>query len=794
MKRTKRIGTGLSATALMVLGAVGCLSRPVNQQEPTTKVNFTTNLSQRAVDKIDLLLMIDNSSSMGDKQAILAEAVPVLLQRLIQPNCVTPEGEVRGASDPKGTAEGNYNCPDGTKPEFKPIVDIHIGLISSSLGDFGAETYLVDVGGGQTRSAAVCPSADSTGPTRRNDLGRLLNVSTDGSVAEASPSNFLAWFPKDAEANAPKVESGEVPANPTENTAALEAAFKKLVVGVGQNGCGLEAQLESIYRFLVQPDPWERVVVNNGRAAYEGIDATLLRQRADFLRPDSLVAVVALTDEDDSSSDPLAISGFGWGFMSQVFPGSSVVRQQGFGTTAPKPTQACAQNPTDPQCSSCGFDEFKGDPGCQPAAYYPDEDESLNVRFHLMKKRFGVDPQYPLKRYFDGFTNERIPDRAGEHDANGAYTGVPTCVNPLFAGELPKADGADLCNLPLGTRTKEQIFFAIVGGAPQDLLHFKEGDAEASKLSEGDWRKLVGNDPEKYDYSGQDPRMIQSTTPRTERQVKEGELRDWDTKKQDLQYACTFPLPTARDCSATSNSGNCDCFLADAQGSVADTPLCEPKAGAAGTFTQKHAKAYPTVREYALARKLGENGIAASLCPIQLDPKRSQEATYGYNPAVAVIVDRLKNALTAQCLPQKLTRDPEGNVPCLVLATLGDKGPQQGSCEAKNLEQPDPEVLAKFREQERERVGGGAAAEEVAQFPVCVVPQLAVGDGQSCGEQGAPVWCYLEGQPPCNTGTRPQQLLFSKGADNLKRVRYSLQCIQQFGSGVAAGDGARDGG
>ena len=42
--------------------------------------------------KVDLLFMIDNSASMGDKQAVLADAVPKLLIGLLQPKCVGPNG------------------------------------------------------------------------------------------------------------------------------------------------------------------------------------------------------------------------------------------------------------------------------------------------------------------------------------------------------------------------------------------------------------------------------------------------------------------------------------------------------------------------------------------------------------------------------------------------------------------------------------------------------------------------------------------------------------------------------
>ena len=74
--------------------------------------------------------------------------------------------------------------------------------------------------------------------------------------------------------------------------------------GIGESGCGLEAQLESAYRFLSQPDPWASVKLDQAnQAAYVGVDDTLLAQRKAFLRPDSLVVVVMLTDEDDSSAE-----------------------------------------------------------------------------------------------------------------------------------------------------------------------------------------------------------------------------------------------------------------------------------------------------------------------------------------------------------------------------------------------------------------------------------------------------------------------------------------------------------
>src|SRR5687767_13961990 len=63
-------------------------------------------LTQTAVDKADLLFMIDNSISMADNQDILAKAVPVLVQRLVDPIC----------TDDQGNPTGDGSSVDGCTP------------------------------------------------------------------------------------------------------------------------------------------------------------------------------------------------------------------------------------------------------------------------------------------------------------------------------------------------------------------------------------------------------------------------------------------------------------------------------------------------------------------------------------------------------------------------------------------------------------------------------------------------------------------------------------------------------
>lgn len=822
MKWTNRLGRWMvaggawTATAL-VLGAAGagCLSRPVGQQPPTTKVNFTSKVSQQAVDKIDLLFAIDNSASMGDKQLILAEAVPNLLEGLLRPLCVDEKGNPepgRTRAEPTGEAPA-YGCPQGSKPEFAPITDMHIGIVSSSLGSLGGD---------------ICPADE---PNKENDdRGRLVNRSKDDpskGVAAAAPSDFLAWFPQSKQNEDTKRHPP--PANPIRTIEELSAAFTEMIEGNGERGCGFEAQLESVYRFLIQPDPWETISVDeHGQARLDGIDVGLLKQRAEFLRPDSLVAVIMLTDEDDSSADPLALGGQGWAFMSKRFPGSNIFRPNSLnGTTAPRATSACAENPGSEDCTSCGFQttskggcdpskpecqKINNDPNCKASGkpgedgdgfrgYYASDDDELNVRFHDMKRRYGIDPQYPIERYVHGFTRTKVPNREAEHvtpESNGGprqiapYTSTGACTNPLFAAKLPTEPGEDLCNLPVGTRTPDLVFFAVVGGVPNQLLHFDPNDPEASRITEEDWVKILGRNPAAYDLTGIDPHMIQSVEPRTKHGLggADAEMgsngddpihgREWNTEKQDLQFACTFALPERLQKTCVDGDNSCDC----APNTVGNPPLCGPN------NLQVKAKAYPTIREFQVVRELGDQGVVASLCPIQLDDPEAPD--YGYKPAVAAIIDRLKNALTVQCLPQQLTPTEEG-VPCLVLAQLSPETDTGGGCGSLGLEEPSADILDVFQQQQRAESGNvGEGGVDLSARTVCVVPQEVVARGESCEDLPDQMrWCYVENDPEANrnpAGRCPQALLFSEATKKLAGTIFSLQCINQFAAGEAAGE------
>jgi hypothetical protein len=116
---------------------------------------------------------------------------------------------------------------------------------------------------------------------------------------------------------------------------------------------------------------------------------------------------------------------------------------------------------------------------------------------------------------------------------------------------------------------------------------------------------------------------------------------EWDPSKAtrtpsaDLQYACVFDLGSPKVC--PMGRSDCDCPPEDVQAGI-QNPLCQ---GAAGTQTR--AKAYPGTRELQVLQGLGEQAIVASVCPSNLSDET--KADYGYRPAIAAIIERLRNPL-----------------------------------------------------------------------------------------------------------------------------------------------------
>src|SRR5580658_10143142 len=217
--------------------------------------------------KIDLLFDIDNSASMGDKQQYLLLAIPDLIDGLVNPNCIDhATGAVVGKS-----MQG-AGCAQGSQPEFPAVTDMHIGIVSSSLGPRLSEmdpTLVTGVCNDPQQAQAPFGGVNAHMDDHAHLLSRSLTgvalALVEGAVADAA-SGFLYWYPEAANMMGTMVGiNGPAtgPATPIQTAGApgvpmtLEGDFGSLVSGVGVFGCGIESQMESWYRFLVQPDPYE---------------------------------------------------------------------------------------------------------------------------------------------------------------------------------------------------------------------------------------------------------------------------------------------------------------------------------------------------------------------------------------------------------------------------------------------------------------------------------------------------------------------------------------------------------
>lgn len=575
------------------------------------------------VETVDLLFVVDNSVGVADQQRLLADAVGALMNDLSLPPCIA-DGARRARND-----EGQ--CPAGSEPLFSGPIDVHAGVITSSLGG---------------RGSATCHRDDPSGDY--DDQGHLLPFVRPDLPAWADPdgTGFVSW----------RSDSGE----PED---ALVDPLLEQIRHVGQQGCGFESQMEAWYRFLVDPSPPASVAIDGSQSVAFGVDEELLAERRAFLRPGGVVAVVVLTDEDDCS----ALSG------GDYYPNAAY----GYLTMDPAfqmavSTEVCADDPNDKCCFSCLQAPPKGCEAeaqvCSTYEKLPPEADAANVRCFDQKRRFGIDLLYPTERYVAGLTQARIID---------ARYGSPV-YNPLMV------DPEDTTR----SRDPARVFFSGIVGVPWQNLATEQSlnsddtleYLDASELSRasvdtGDgmvsrWDLMVG-EPGLPESSlpclyGDDPRcgaavvppldpfMVSSIGPRPsgtrhpltgDRIVPVGSEdplanaingHEFDTSvaepagsglvNNQLQYACLYPLPTPVNC-----DGDEPCECADEPSR--DRPTCQPPEGGPVTTTQYFEGATPAPRILQVMKDLGPQALPASVCPkTQLDA--TLDPQHGYNPAL----------------------------------------------------------------------------------------------------------------------------------------------------------------
>lgn len=627
-------------------------ANPSNDAPDPTSPGEMPVASGEAPQRVDLLFVIDNSLGMADKQLLLSETVPDLVRRLQSPPCITRDGlVVERPVDPDAP------CISGAQREFRPITDIHVGLITSSLGGYGAY--------------ADCTENSQMNSEQNVDMAHLLGSRERGAafVPHVVEQPFLTW---------------------NGSTRASEADFTGLVMSAGEQGCGWEAPLEAWVRFLVDPYPYltiERRPCNAGdesdscagpAVGDDGellVDQVVLNQRAAFVRPDSLLSIVLFSDENDCSFRP---SGQSWRF-------AQTINENGSYNPAYKGTAACGEpeyGPNHACCHSCADTGLPPDgcpravtpdgltvgQGCEDPRYSIDSlDDHPNLRCWEQKRRFGVDQLFPVERYVNALRLPRLCPFADDLDP-----GSPACAedglsvdNPLFAG---------------GREQSHIVLAGIVGVPWQDLAVEVNGPNPLEYRVDGvaddglDWDWILG-DPEPADgiWRPEDPLMREAIEPRSGTSPATGEElagpdapfmanssngHEWViSDNSDLQYACVFPLRTPRECMSLQEYAeareeglavpSCTCTVFGEE--RFKHPSCQNPSSGGYSATQYLAGAYPSLRQLRVLHDYREQSVVASICPKEVDDSHSPE--FAYRPAIEALFDRLRPRLGGSVRP-----------------------------------------------------------------------------------------------------------------------------------------------
>lgn len=494
----------------------------------------------KGIHKVDVLFVVDNSMSMSDKQQILAKRVPAMLHALTTPGADSPGAD-----------------------------DVHVAFISSSLGSFGTSACAPSITSAASDDKAhLLPRTPLSG-------GSGYQIDASGAVtASACPAvpgaSTLTWMADPTKGAGYSGDAG----------GALSLAATCAMQSAGQSGCGYEQPLEAAYRFLSDPKPYRTAAVKcifgvagdacgNNDILVDGVDDELLAQRAAFLRPDSSVVVVYLTDENDVSLRPAGKNwlpfGYGAGAMQRGWKACESLpddlEPSGSGDLVAKGCYSCFQNNADPNCTvPWAKTKLNADP------------DGRNLRGFHMVQRYGFNFLFERERYVNGFQATMVPDAKGILGPNGLF---------------------------VGGRDPRTVFVTGIVGVTPSLVTDPTGKPRA--LSDADWAKIAGP------VAARDPHMIESIGPRPgvakfagDRAIDPLNGGDRDVfDGDDLQYACIAPRPAA------TSSDECASLGVDAQ---KKSPLCD------SSSTQSYFKAYPSLRPLRVLRSLGAQATVGSIC------------------------------------------------------------------------------------------------------------------------------------------------------------------------------------
>ena len=586
------LSSGLALTP--TLG--GCLNRPIWTGDPESLAapRIARSTSQQEVARRAILLVVDDSLSMADKQAVLSSAIQ--RAKYLWTQCTAPDGS--------RVKPVNGTCPEGFGMSGSNLIDEALVITSSLEG-----------GGGE-----ICT----------------------GRGKGAYPLSFLG-----------------------------DEDIANQIVSAGEDGCGFEAPLEAMYRFLIDPEPPATVTVTGeglDRASVAtGVAEDLLERRAEFFPPFSSLTVIIATDEDDCS---VLDSGDAWRMGSE---------------TVPRAASACATEPNSACCRPCDLTEsappegcpaLKGDPACLEGMTFDSRDAPLNTRCWAQKRRFGKDYLFPVERYTEALTSPIITNRRGQRVENPLfkYGSTPDMVQVLLLSGVP---------WQLITKPESQ-------GPGQSLEFLTPSELDAN----GTWDKILGDPAQNIPPS--DSHLIESVEPRAGLPLPGAA---WDPlhgheviwpRRDSLQHSCVFELPRPEVCSDASGCA-CDPRL------ETESPLCRQPDGSYGE-PQRFAGAFPPTRLLQFARSLGEGARVGSICPQQL--MDVGQPGYGYQDFIHTSLLGRATSSNYACFTPSLPLHQDGTPKCKLLELYRD---QELDCATLGRIPVDDEYRAPMRIKDTDR-------------------------------------------------------------------------------------------
>ncbi len=353
-----------------VVGAafVGCIDRPVEPVNSVTQSGIVLEVPNEGIDTVDLLVMVDNSGSMRENQQNIMSQFRTMIQTLTQPPCVSdanPAPHTCVASDP------------GDRPKYPAVSNMHVGVVSSDLGTPGS-------------NVPGCMNGDL------GDDGMLNPIRNGGALAHHEPwVTAPPTFGRPTDCQDPNQFPSFISFTSGATDATTFTHDFQCNAGLYVGGCGLEAQLESVYRALVIHDATD----HPGNTS----------PNAGFLRENALLAIVMLTDEEDGS-----------------------VRDCRFANGTPCEGQG-------------GIDVYN------PASTAWSASE-LNLRFYMYQPCGPQDPTWPVARYVDPAspTTGLLSLKPGhpERIVFAAIAGVPLDVPSIGSGMSRRIDWNGLLGTP----------------------------------------------------------------------------------------------------------------------------------------------------------------------------------------------------------------------------------------------------------------------------------------------------------------------------------------------------------